>query len=72
MTVDGPFLSLSEAAKRVDVSRMSLRRRVNRGELDVFEDPLDGRKRLVRTADLDRLRQPRPVRRDQLAEISAA
>ena len=48
-----------EAAKRLGVSPVTLRRRVNRGELATYIDPLDDRRKLVRIQDLDALRQPR-------------
>ena len=48
-----------EAAKRLGVSPVTLRRRVNRGELEVFTDPLDDRRKLLRVQDLEILRQPR-------------
>jgi len=56
------FVTMSEASRRVGSSRNSIRRRVNRGEIPVFADPLDDRRRLVRVADVDRLREPRPIR----------
>jgi hypothetical protein len=66
------YLTLSEAAKRAGSSRIALRRRVVRGELEVFADPLDYRKKLVRAADIERLREPRPIRITPLGPGDAA
>jgi excisionase family DNA binding protein len=71
VNMDG-LVTCGEAARRLGVSPPTLRKRIRRGELEVFEDPLNDRKRLIRVTDLEPLRQPRPVRREELAEISAA
>ena len=55
------YLTLTAAARRIGTTRILLRRRVARGDIATFEDPLDDRKKLVRVSDLDRLRQPRPI-----------
>jgi len=56
------FVSMTEAAKLAGTSRIVLRQRVRRGELQTFRHPLDDRVRLIKVGDLDRLRQPRPVK----------
>lgn len=66
------FITSHEAAKRLGVAPLTLRQRVRRGELPVFLDPLDSRRRLVRATDLESLRTIRPVRREQLAGSPAA
>ena len=53
------LVSSREAAKRLGVSPVTLRRRVNRGELATYVDPLDDRRKLLRVQDLEALRQPR-------------
>lgn len=57
-----------EAAKRYGVTPHTLRRRVLRGQLQTFVDPLDERRRLIRVRDLEEMRIPRPVvaRSDQV------
>ena len=62
MDTDTEFLPFGSAAGRLQVSVELLRRRVKAGELATFSDPLDSRKRLVRIVDVDRMRQPRPIR----------
>ncbi len=59
---DVEYLTMSEAARLIGRSRISLRRSVDREAIPVFEDPLDRRCRLVRVADVDRLRERRPIR----------
>jgi len=71
VNMDG-LVTCGEAARRLNVSPPTLRKRIRRGELEVFTDPLNDRKRLVRVRDLEPLRHPRPVRREEMVEISAA
>lgn len=55
------YVTLAEAARRCGTTRQLLRRRINRGEIATFTDPVDERLTLVRVGDLDRLRQPQPI-----------
>ena len=59
--MDNEYIPVSEAAKRMNISRMLLGRRIRSGDLPCFEDPLDFRRKLVRTRDLETLRRPRPA-----------
>ena len=59
--MDGDYVPLGEAQRRLGVSLPLLRRRVLAGELPVFVDGRDRRLRLVRVEDLERLRQQRPI-----------
>jgi excisionase family DNA binding protein len=54
------YLNLKEAARYLGVSDIKIRRLVSKGLLEVSYDPLDDRKRLVKKADLDTLKTPRP------------
>ena len=54
------YLNLKEAARYLGVSDIKIRRLVSKGFLEVSYDPLDDRKRLVKKADLDTLKTPRP------------
>jgi hypothetical protein len=47
------FLPLSQAARRVGMTEVAIRRRVRRGDLVAFADPRDLRVKLVRVADLE-------------------
>jgi hypothetical protein len=51
-----------EAARRYGVSVPTIRRRVQRGQLETFILPLDDRKKLIRARDLEELMRPQPVR----------
>ena len=64
----GQFIGLLAAATDLGCAPQTLRKRVRSGDLPVFSNPLDRRCRLVRIADLDRLRQPRPIR-PNMAEL---
>ena len=55
------YLNLKEAARYLGVSDIKIRHLVNDGLLKVSLDPLDDRKRLVKKADLDSLKTPRPA-----------
>ncbi len=66
------LLSQRQASKQFRVAAATLRRRVRRGEIATFENPLDERAMLFRVSDLQELARPRPARQDQPAEISAA
>ena len=55
----GEYLTLNEAAKRLGISAFTVRGRIAAGELAVWVDPLDRRRRLLRRRDLDRYARPR-------------
>ena len=52
------YLTFAEAQAALGVSKATLQWRVRAGELEVYEDPRDKRVRLVKAADIDRLRVP--------------
>jgi hypothetical protein len=58
--MDDDFISGREVAKRYGIALLTLRRRVERGDLRAFKHPLDDRMRLYRVADIERLLQPVP------------
>jgi excisionase family DNA binding protein len=47
-------VTMAEAARRMGVSNQKIWRMVREGLLHVERNPLDGRERLVRTADLEK------------------
>jgi excisionase family DNA binding protein len=57
------FVSVSEAAARTGINPHTLDRRLAKGEIEVYRDYRDHRRRLIRVADLDRLAQPVPLNR---------
>ena len=61
------LLSITEASRRLDVPRTVLSRRVRTGRIPAYVDPRDGRKTLIRLADLDVFRPDRPLQRKEVA-----
>ncbi len=59
MAEPGEFLAFNEAVKEFSVSVHTLRDRIRTGELAVWSDPLDRRRRLLRRSDLDSYAAPR-------------
>jgi excisionase family DNA binding protein len=55
---DKEFLSLTEAAEHIGVSRNKIWRLVKDGRLEAYRDPKDDRVKLVKKTDLDTLIQP--------------
>lgn len=67
------YLTLSEAADYLRVSRVTVWRRICEGKLATYQASTSRREKLVRRQDLDELKRPRPVarRRNQRPEKSA-
>lgn len=61
MTEPTELLPVTDAARRFGVSEPTFRRRVRDGNLPLFADPRDRRRKLVRIADVDRLGSPEPI-----------
>jgi len=55
------YLNLVEAARYLGISRMTLYKLIREGKLPTFQSDLHQAVRLVRRADLDQLRQPKPA-----------
>jgi excisionase family DNA binding protein len=55
------FLTLRQAQERLSVSKTKVWQLARDGRLPVHTDPRDGRVKLVRVADVERLMQPQPV-----------
>ena len=68
----GEYIGSAEAARRCGVSEWTLRQRVRRGDVAVYRDPLDDRRRLLRVADLERLAAPKPLPRRERAAAGVA
>ena len=62
-TVDSgeDYLNAREAARYLGISPTTLYRLINSGTLKTFRSELDKRERLVRRADLDRLKLRQPL-----------
>ena len=61
MPMDQDFLNARQAARYLAVSPTTLYKLINAGTLTTFRSELNKRDRLVRRADLDRLKSPQPV-----------
>lgn len=55
------FLNAREAARYLGVSPTTLYRLINSGTLVTFRSEVNKRNRLIRRADLDRLKSPQPI-----------
>ena len=55
------YLTLTEAARLLGVSRWTLYRRIDEGVLTVYLSPSNRRVRLVKRAEVDALRAPVPA-----------
>jgi transposase len=65
------LVTCREAARRLGVSAPTLRKRIRRGDLATFVNPLNDRTKLVRVDDLETLRQPQPARPKETAASAA-
>ncbi len=63
--IDGEYIHLTEVQRRLGLSRRTVIRRVGLGVIPVFDDLIDGRRRLVAVNDLPLLTEPYPVTRDE-------
>jgi hypothetical protein len=59
------FLPLQAAQEALGVERRTLLSRIRERGIEVYENPLDRRVRLIRRRDLRTLRQPQPIARDR-------
>ncbi len=55
------YLTLGEAEERLKVNRVTIRRMVKAGRLSTYADPRNGRVRLLRVEDVERLERPVPA-----------
>ena len=55
------YLTLTQAARLLGVSRWTLYRRIDEGALTVYASPSNRRVRLVKRSDVERLRKPTVV-----------
>lgn len=56
------LVSIEEAAERLGTSRETIRRRILRGDLSVYADGRDRRRRLLNVRELDLLSLPKLIR----------
>ncbi len=56
---------LTAAARRLGISNTTIRKMVADGKLTTYENPLDGRQKLVDVVAVEALEKFRPVREDE-------
>jgi excisionase family DNA binding protein len=59
--LDADYLNARDAARYLGVSPTTLYKLINAGTLSTFRSEVNKRDRLIRRADLDRLKSPQPV-----------
>ena len=59
------FVSLTEAARIMGVSRWTIYRLIKSGRLPTYEYPANRNVTLVKRADLEALMTPRPIEREE-------
>ena len=66
------YIPMTQAAKTLRISEPTLRRRIRGGELTVYSDPCDRRRKLVRKSDLERFRAITPSDGQREEDVDAA
>jgi hypothetical protein len=66
------LIPLNEAARRLDVSKMTMARLVKEGRFTIYENPLDRRQKLVDTREVQAAVQPRIIRSAEPLKKAAA
>jgi excisionase family DNA binding protein len=62
---ESDYLTLTEAARLLRVSRWTLYRRVEEARLTIYESPANRRVKLVKRGDIEVLMRPRPIQVDE-------
>ena len=71
MAADRELIPMLEAARRLGVSKLTMRRLVREAGLTTYDNPLDKRQRLLAVADLERVARPRPRAEEAESKIAA-
>jgi predicted DNA-binding protein (UPF0251 family) len=66
------LIPLNEAARRLEVSKMTMARLVREGRFTVYENPLDRRQKLVDAREVAAAVQPRMIRPAEPLKKAAA
>ena len=65
------YATMGDAAERLRVSTVTLRKLLRESGVELFQDPRNKRVRLVKAEDLERLALPVPMVRDQELKTAA-
>jgi hypothetical protein len=55
------LITLKQARERLGISKVTMTKLVRERGLTLYENPLDARQKLVDAAEIEALKQPRPV-----------
>jgi hypothetical protein len=55
------YKTMAQAAQQIGVSLVTLRKLVQRRQVEIFQDARDARAKLLRNEDVDQLAQPIPL-----------
>ena len=61
------YKTMAQVAEQIGVSLVTLRKLVQRSDVEVFQDPRDARAKLLKAEDVERLTQPIPLERAKKA-----
>ncbi len=71
MTTDRELIPMLEAARRLGVSKLTMRRIVREAGLTTYDNPLDKRQRLLDAAEVERVARPRPRMEEDAKKLAA-
>ncbi len=71
MTTDRELIPMLEAARRLGVSKLTMRRIVREAGLMTYDNPLDKRQRLLDAAEVERVARPRPRMEEDAKKLAA-
>lgn len=55
------YIGINEAMRRYGMAVLTIRKRVARGDLTLYRDPLDDRRKLVKVSEMEALRTASPA-----------
>ena len=65
------LIPMVEAARRLSISKLTMRRIVRENGITTYDNPLDKRQTLIDAADLQKVTEPRPSMENQEVKIAA-
>jgi len=65
------LIPMVEAARRLGISKLTMRRIVRENGITTYDNPLDKRQTLIDAADLQKVTEPRPSMENQEVKIAA-
>ncbi len=65
------LIPMVEGARRLGISKLTMRRIVRENGITTYDNPLDKRQTLIDAADLQKVTEPRPSMENQEVKIAA-